>query len=154
MPLHETGIGQPCWILRWTNRFTMQVDQELTRVITAMDFARHKYLWRNISKRKCKCPKIEKLVMQRIQRNTVPFHRRSASTVPLNVRSLQSDFYMSNAEVPTGYCAAILVSSNYSRAKISLAHEALFGRELLRHVIEFKTDSCANVGVQSLREMC
>ena len=74
--------------------------------------------------------------------------------MPFNVRGFQSDFYISNAEVPTGYCAAILVSSNYSRAKIGLAHEPLFGRELLCHVIEFKTDSSANIGVQSCREMC
>ena len=119
-----------------------------------MDFARHKYLWRSISKRKCKCPKIEKLVMQRIQRNTVPFHRRPASAVPFNVRGLQSDFYMSNAEIPTGYCTPILISPNYSRPKICLAHEALLGYEIVRHVIEFKTNRRANVSVQTLREMC
>src|SRR5512132_3539613 len=86
MPFHETGIRQPSWILRLTNRFTPQVEQQLTRVITTMDFARHKYLWRSISKRKCKRPKVEKLVMQRIQRDTVAFHRRSACTVPFYVR--------------------------------------------------------------------
>src|SRR5262249_690359 len=127
----------------------MQIDQQLTRVITAVDFARHEYLWRSISKRKGKCPKIEKLVMQGIQRNSVAFHRRSAGAVPFYVRGLQSDFYISNAEVPTSNCTSILVSSNYSWAKICLAHEPLFGRELLRHVIEFKTDGRTNVGVQS-----
>ena len=132
----------------------MQIDQQLARVITAMNFARDKYLWRRISKRKCKCPKIEKLVMQRIQRNTVPFHRRPASAVPLNVRGLQSDFYVSNAEIPTGYRTPILVCSNYSRAKICLAHEPLFGRELLRHVIEFKTDSGANVARANFAGKC
>src|SRR6266567_6128779 len=97
MPLHETGVRQPRWILRWTNRFMMQVDQQLTRVVTAVDFARHEYLWRSISKRKCKCPKVEKLVMQGIQRNSVAFHRRSAGAVPFYMRGLQSDFYMSDA---------------------------------------------------------
>ena len=87
--------------------------------------------------------------MQGVQRDTISFHRRSAGAMPLNVRGLQSHFYVSNAKIPTGYCAPILVSSNYSRPKICLAHEALFGRELLWHVIEFKTDSSANVGVQS-----
>jgi hypothetical protein len=70
------------------------------------------------------------------------------------VRGLQSDFYMSNAEIPTGYCTPILISPNYSRPKIGLAHEALLGCKLIRHVIEFKTYSRANVGVQTLREMC
>src|SRR5437764_10095970 len=119
-----------------------------------MDFARDKYLWRSISKRKCKCPKVEKLVMQGIQRNSVAFHRRSAGAVPFYVRGLQSDFYMSNAEIPTGYCTPILISPNYARPKICLTHEALLGCEIARHVIEFKTYSRANVGVQTLREMC
>src|SRR5436190_21821927 len=119
-----------------------------------MDFARDKYLWRSISKRKCKRPKVEKLVMQGIQRNTVAFHRRSAGAVPFYVRGLQSDFYMSNAEIPTGHCTPILISTNYSRPKICLAHEPLFGYEIARHVIEFNTDSRANVSVQTLWEMC
>src|SRR6266576_2127358 len=127
MPLNETRIRQPRWVLRWTNRFTMQVGQQLTRVITAVDFARHEYLWRSISKRKCKCPKVEKLVMQGIQRNSVAFHRRSAGAVPFYVRGFQSDFYMSNAEIPTGCCTPILISPNYSWPKIGLAHEALLG---------------------------
>ena len=93
----------------------MQIEQQLTRVITAMDIARHQYLRWSISKRKCKRPEVEKLVMQGIQRNSVAFHRRSAGAVPFYVRGLQSDFYMSNAEIPTGYCTAILVSSDYSR---------------------------------------
>src|SRR5205814_10538989 len=66
----------------------------------------------------------------------------------------QSDFYMSNAEIPTGYCTPILISPNYSRPKIGIAHEALLGCEIARHVIEFKTYSRANVGLQTLREMC
>src|SRR5213075_3538270 len=99
----------PRQILRRTNRFTMQIDKQLTRVITAMDFARHKDLWRSISKGKCKCSKIEKLVMQQIQRDTIFFHRRSAGAMPLNVRGLQSDFYMSNAKIPTGYCKSIFI---------------------------------------------
>lgn len=132
----------------------MQVDEQMTRLITAMDFARHKYLWRSISKRKCKCPKVEKLVMQGIQRNSVSFHRRSAGAVPLNVRGFQSDFYMSNAEIPTGYCTPILISSNYARPKVCIAHEALVGYEIVQHVIEFKTYSRANVSVQTLTEMC
>src|SRR5260370_38792391 len=97
MPLHETGIRQPRWILRLTNRFTMQIDQQLTRVITAMDFARHKYLWRSISTRKSKCPKVEKLLMQGIERNSVAFHRRAARPEPFYVRGSQPDFYVSNA---------------------------------------------------------
>src|SRR5205823_1052012 len=63
-------------------------------------------------------------------------------------------FYMSNAKIPTRYCTSVLISTNYSRPKICLAHESLFGGELVRHAIEFKTDSRANVGVQTLREMC
>src|ERR1043166_6464782 len=117
----------------------MQVDQQLARVITAMDIARDKYLWRSISKRKCKRAKIKKLVVQGNQCNSVAFHRRSARAVPFYMRGLQSDFYMSNAEIPTGYCTPVLISPNYSRPKICLAHETLLGCEIARHVIEFKT---------------
>ena len=55
--------------------------------------------------------------MQGVQRDAISFDRRSAGAVPLNVCGLQSDFYVSNAKIPTGNCTAILVSSNYSRAR-------------------------------------
>src|SRR5260370_27517639 len=91
--------------------------------------------------------------MQGIQRNSVAFHRRCAGAVPFYVRGLQSDFYVSNAEIPTGYGTPIFISPNYSWPKIGLTHEALLGCEIVRHVMESKTYSRANVGVQSLREM-